>query len=50
MVYHQVYARKKGTKRWYKVSYPKPYEKALADKKHMSKKKNYEAKMKRAYR
>ena len=52
MVYHQLYLKKKGTKRWSKWGYPKPYDMVKAEwraYKKSKKYKDYDVKMKRAY-
>jgi hypothetical protein len=52
MVFHQIYGRKKGTKRWYKWGYPNTYEIIKAEYDSLKKYKKYkdsEFKIKRAY-
>jgi len=52
MVFHQLYGRDKGTKRWYKWGYPNTYEIIKAEYNAFKKSKKYkgiEFKMKRAY-
>jgi len=52
MVYHQLYGRNKGTKRWYKWGLPNTYEIIKAERDAFKKSKRHkdvEWKMKRAY-
>ena len=50
MVMHQLYLKKKGTKRWLKAGYPRDHTMIKKERKLYLTNKKYDVKMKRAYK